>query len=135
MAGWVEILIRDFTEDPIDEGAFALNVEIQWPSPEVSYVRVSFHEHFIEKLFHISWNQDLAKADKRLTRERRDVFIQWSLIRLERWIERKEDVSKVMITYEEDHAWAEQVLAGTLKTRSECVDDRHYRFWLKTEEG
>ena len=86
MGAWVDIFIRDYTEDPIDEGAFAINVEVQWPSPEVSYVRISFAERFIEKLFHISWHKDLGVEDKRLTKDRREVFIQWGLIRLERWI-------------------------------------------------
>ena len=132
MGAWVDIFIRDYTEDPIDEGAFAINVEVQWPSPEVSYVRISFAERFIEKLFHISWHKDLGVEDKRLTKDRREVFIQWGLIRLERWIEKHEDESKIMITYEKDRLWAEQVFAKKMKAQSERVDDKHYRYWLRT---
>lgn len=135
MGAWVDIFIRDYTEDPVDEGAFALNVEVQWPSPEVSYVRLSFAERFIEKLFHIRWNQDLSTEDKRLTKERRDVFIQWGLFRLERWIESREAVSKVMLTYEADRLWAEQILTKKIKPQSEFVNDRHYRYWLKSYGG
>jgi len=132
MGAWVDIFIRDYTEDPVDEGAFAINIEVQWPSPEVSYVRVSFEELFIEKLFHIRWNKDLGREDKRLTKERRETFIQWGLYRLERWIEKREDISKVMISYEKDQAWAEQVLAQKSKPQSERVDEKHYRYWLRT---
>jgi len=132
MGAWVDIFIRDFTDDPIDEAAFAINIEVQWPSPEVSYVRVSFEELFIEKLFHVRWNKNLGAEDKRLTRDQRDVFIQWGLIRLERWIEKREDTSKIMMTYETDRVWAEQVLTKKLKAQSERVDEKHYRYWLRT---
>ena len=135
MGAWVDIFIRDYTEDPIDEGAFAINIEVQWPSPEVSYVRLSFAERFIEKLFRVSWHKDLSVEDKRLTKDRREVFIQWGLIRLERWIEKHEDTSKVMITYESDRFWAEQVLAKKIKPQSERVDEKHYRYWLRTAAG
>ncbi len=135
MGAWVDIFIRDYTEDPIDEGAFAINIEVQWPSPEVSYVRISFAELFIEKLFRVGWHKDLGIEDKRLTRERREVFIQWGLVRLERWIEKREDMSKIMITYEADRLWAEQVLTKKLKAQSERVDEKHYRYWLRTASG
>lgn len=132
MGAWVDIFIRDYTEDPVDEGAFAINIEVQWPSPEVSYVRISFAEHFIEKLFRVSWHKDLGTEDKRLTKERREVFIQWGLLRLERWIEKHEDASKIMITYEADRLWAEQVLAKKIRAQSERVAEKHYRYWLRT---
>ena len=132
MGAWVDIFIRDYTEDPVDEGAFAINFEVQWPSPEVSYVRVSFEERFIEKLFHIGWQKDLAKEDKRLAKDRRSTFIQWGLIRLERWIEAREATSKIMIAYHEDREWGELAFLGKLKNKSEFVEDRHYRYWLRS---
>ncbi len=131
MGAWVEIFIRDYTEDPVDEGAFAINFEIQWPSPEVSYVRVSFEERFIEKIFKVGWQKDLGAEDRRLAKSRRETFIQWALVRLERWIEKHEDTSKLMLTYHEDNAWAQDVLAGKRAPASQANGDRHYRYWLR----
>lgn len=132
MGAWVDIFIRDYTEDPVDEGAFAINFEVQWPSPEVSYVRVSFEERFIEKVFHVAWQKDLGAEDRRLAKDRRGIFIQWGLLRLERWIEAHENTSKLMLTYHEDMDWAKQALEGKLKAKSEPAGDRHYRYWLRT---
>ncbi len=130
MGGWADILIRDYTPDPVDEGAFAINLEVQWPGTSVSYIRLSFEEKFIEKMFHVRWNEDLAAQDERLSHERRDLFIRWGLVRLERWMEKNEDTSKLMLTFTGDGDWAKQVMNGTLKPKSETVDARHYRYWL-----
>lgn len=131
MGAWVEIFIRDYTEDPVDEGAFAINFEVQWPTPEVSYVRMSFEERFIERVFKVGWQKDLGAEDRRLAKNRRDLFIQWGLIRLERWIEKREDTSKLMLTYYGDAAWARDVLEGKTKAASQPAGDRHYRYWLR----
>ncbi len=135
MGGWVDILIRDYTADPVDEGAFAINFEIQWPGTAVSYVRLSFEEKFIERLFHVGWNRDLAKEDKRLSEERRDVFIRWGLVRIERWIVQREDTSKLMLTYDQDGVWAKQVMAGQIMPKSEPAEARRFRYWLSDFEN
>ncbi|MCB9799123.1 MAG: hypothetical protein H6757_00010 [Candidatus Omnitrophica bacterium] len=135
MGGYVKMFVTDFITDAMtDDMAFGINFEVHWPgSTNVSYVRVSFQDEFIEKMFNVPWNQDLGEVTKKLVHEQREIFIKWALLRLELWVVEKDERSKLYITLDKHRQWAQAVMDGSVSPASEQVDEKSFRYWIRDE--
>ncbi len=124
---FIEIVITDFLEDSVDGGGFAINFQINGPGEAVDYLRVSFTDGFMEDYFKIVWTRDLAKVERKLTHEKRELFIKWALTKIEKWLNggRKEENLQVD---DDEIIWASKVESGQIGPSSEQKQEKTYLF-------
>lgn len=124
----IEIVISDFIEDPVDDAAFAVAFQINGPGDRAEFLRVSFRDEFVERFFKVSWRQDLAKEEKRLFHEKRDLFILWALLKAESWLKTGRSQQNILIDADKDFRWAKQVQDGMIQPQSKRLSDHAFRF-------
>ena len=118
MSAGYEIEILDFKEDPANDCAFAVIMELRG-TESADILSVYFTEEFFTGYFRIRWFKKLPQEETRIEREKKDLFIQWALMKAEDVLRNKETGPKIVIDYEKDAAWAEKVEKGILKPASE----------------
>jgi len=128
---FIEIIITDFVDDPIDEGAFAVNFQINGPGDNVEYLRVSFSDDFFERYFHVAWQQDLAKEERKVIREQRSLLVKWAVCRIEKWLLEKRPPGNIMIQPGKDIEWAKGVAFGKIPQISQPQEPNKYIFAIR----
>jgi hypothetical protein len=116
---FTEIEITDFKEDPGNDSALAVLCEVRRPGPLADLVCVYFSEDFFEKYFRIPWHKRLPAEEERILREKRDLFVRWALVKIEKALRDGLKEDKITVTYPEDAGWAEKVEKGLIKPHSE----------------
>lgn len=123
-----EIEIVDFKQDPANDCAFAVLFDLRGPGNRYELVTVYFTETFLEKYFSIPWHKDLAKEEERLTREKRGLFIQWALAKIEQYLKGKIKEDKIFVDYSPDAPWAEKVEKGLIPVSVRKKEERVYLY-------
>lgn len=127
--GTFEIEITDFKNDPVNDAAYEIFFDIRGPIDFYEMAVVLFEEDFMIQYFKIRWNKNLPEEEKRILREKHDLFIRWALMKVEEKIKKENKDGKLHVSYENDAIWAEKVEKGILKPASEL--QRPQLFLLK----
>ena len=123
-----EIKIIDFKPDSEDGAGYAIVADIAGPRNFTETIRVSFRDDFIETYFKVHWYQSLAEEEDKLEKAKRDLFIRWTLVRIERWIKEGQPGNALLITAEKDMAWAHDIEKGILRPASKPVGEYSFRY-------
>lgn len=110
----IDLEVTDCTEDPKDDAAFAVNLELKGPGTRADLMRVSFGEDFMTEYFHIPWYKNLPRTEHSLVHEKRTLFILWALARVQDAL--LEDINwprvNLLVDFPTDADWARRVESG-----------------------
>ncbi|HTL47154.1 MAG TPA: hypothetical protein VL688_03720 [Verrucomicrobiae bacterium] len=117
--GKLELEITEFREDPSGDAAFGVFVDVKGPGPECETVIVYFMEDFMNRYFKIRWNKNVIKEERRIEVEKRALFTDWALLKVEDYIKGKAPSEKIYVDFDTDGIWAEKVEKGLIKPQAQ----------------
>lgn len=106
--GTTEIELTGIKEDPGNDCAVALFFDIRGPSQRYDAISVYFSEPFVQRYFRIPWNRDIVAAEKRLIREKQDLFLRWGLLKAEGYLKGSIKEDQILVDFETDGVWAQK---------------------------
>lgn len=124
----VEIEVAEFKSDPVNGAALLMVLDVKGPGTKYEMAAVYFSEDFIQKYFHIPWHKDLPKEEARIIHEKKELFIQWVLVKIEQRLKTNAPLEKIQIDYETEGIWAEKVEKGLIKPVSVRQSEKTYCF-------
>lgn len=125
---FVQIDIVDLKEDPNDASVLLVSCELKGPGSRFEIFCVYFTEKFFISYFGIPWYQDFTKLQNQLVSRRQELFIQWALVKAEKFLDDgAQGAAKVTIT-DEDAAWAEKVEMKKILPASKMVKPNEFLY-------
>lgn len=124
-----EIEIMEIKEDPANDAALGIMIDVRGPFNEYAMIVVYFTEEFMRDFFSIRWFKDLPREEAEILKKYHQDFIRWAIAKTESWI-RKEGTrdAKLIIDYEADAGWADRVRKGEIELKSQKQTDTLYTF-------
>ena len=116
--GRIELEITEFKEDPSNDAAFGIFVDVKGSGSRCETVRVYFNEDFFPRYFKIRWEKKLPQEEKRILHDKRDLFVRWALLKIEDYLKGRIQGETIWVDYEHDAAWAEKVDKGLIRPQS-----------------
>lgn len=123
-----EIEIMEVKEDPPNDMALGFMIDVRSKIDDYVMLMVYFSEEFMREYFGIPWYKDLPREEASLIRTHYDDFEKWAIAKVEEWLRKRPEETKLFIDYETDAGWAEKVQKGEIEIKSKKEKDRLYIF-------